>query len=48
MGGSKLLLISLRVAGLTRAAKGQVRVEIPYASGMDMWKLEKPGKFAAA
>jgi hypothetical protein len=44
----RLLRISMIVAGLIRIAKGQARVEIPYARGTDMWKLEKSGKFPGA
>lgn len=46
MSPEVLLRIAAAVAG--RSAADMVRVEVPYARGMDMWKLEQPGKFPSA
>jgi hypothetical protein len=47
MSPEALLRIVAAVAGRHSAAD-MVRVEVPYARGMDMWKLEKPGKFPSS
>lgn len=44
MSPEALLRIAAAVAGRYSAAD-MVRVEVPYARGMNMWKLEQPGKF---
>ncbi len=47
MDDLKLLRISYRVAGSTRRAK-TVTIELPYAKGVDLWKLEQKGKLPAS
>lgn len=47
MSPEVLLRIAAAVAG-RRSAADMVRVEVPYARGMNMWKLEQPGKFPSA
>lgn len=45
MGSLNLLAIAARVAGLPHVSK---LIEVPYAKGVDMWKLQQKGKLPSA